>query len=153
MDNKAIYIGQYKTGTRFVDFNIIRYTTFCLILDYYCYMNVSIGDVINNRDWLIQYVLNRSNTKDNEKNRTIINTAITNMVMIGLLVEGNGQLFITDKGKRAYINQTYHTVAASLYEAKQTRRLSSMAIIVSVISVVLAIIIKLSELACEYYCK
>lgn len=96
MNRRTIYIGQYKSGTRLVGFNIIRYTTFCLVLDYYCYMNISVGDVINNRDWLIQHVLKQSEIRDTKDNRTIINTAITNMGMIGLLCESNGQLFITD---------------------------------------------------------
>lgn len=139
MNRRTIYIGQYKSGTRLVGFIIIRYTTFCLVLDYYCYMNISVGDVINNRDWLIQHVLKQSEIRDTKDNRTIINTAITNMVMIGLLCESNGQLFITDKGKQAYMDQTYHMTVASLYEAKETRRLSRIAIVISVASILLAI--------------
>ena len=139
MNRRTIYIGQYKSGTRLVGFNIIRYTTFCLVLDYYCYMNISVGDVINNQDWLIQHVLKQSEIRDTKDNRTIINTAITNMGMIGLLCESNGQLFITDKGKQAYMDQTYHMTVDSLYEAKETRRLSRIAIVISVASILLAI--------------
>ena len=103
-------------------------------------MNSSVGDVIKNWDWLIQYVLNKSEIRDTKDNRIIINTAITNMVMIGLLCESNGQLFITNKGKQAYMDQTYHMTVASLYEAKETRRLSKIAIVVSVASILLAVI-------------
>lgn len=139
MDSRAIYVGQYKKGTKFIGFNITRYTTICLILDYYCYMNVSVGDVINSRGWFIQYVLNQSEIKDTDTNRTIINTVITNMVMIGLLCENNGELYITDKGKQAYIDQTYHMEAASLYEAKESRRLALIAIVISVVSILFAV--------------
>ena len=102
-------------------------------------MNISVGDVINNQDWLIQHVLKQSEIRDTKDNRTIINTAITNMGMIGLLCESNGQLFITDKGKQAYMDQTYHMTVASLYEVKETRRLSRIAIVISVASILLAI--------------
>ena len=146
MDRSAIYVGQYKKGTRFIGYNIIRYTTLCLILDYYCYMNVSVGDVINSRDWFIQYVLKQSEIKDTDTNRTIINTVITNMVMIGLLCENRGELIITNNGKQAYIDQTYHMEAASLYEAKESRRLSLIAVVISIVSILLAVMPSITKL-------
>lgn len=39
-----IYIGQYKNGRKLNQFNIIRYTTVCLVLEYFCkatYINQS----------------------------------------------------------------------------------------------------------------
>lgn len=135
-----IYIGQYKSSARLVDFNIIRYTTFCLVLDKYCYTNILVGDKGYSYDRLTLYVLKQSEIKDTQNNRTIINTAIINMVMIGLLCENEGLLFITNNGKQAYIDQTYHMTVASLYEAKETRRLSKIAIIISIGSILFAVI-------------
>ena len=141
MKNREIYVGQYQKGSLLVEYNIIRYTTFCLVLDYYCYVNSLSGNAIKSRDWLIGYVLKQSEIRDTRKKRVIIDTAISNMVMIGLLCENNGQLFITDMGKQAYMDQKYHMTAASLYEAKETRRLSRRAIVISVISIIVAIIV------------
>lgn len=141
MKNREIYVGQYQKGSLLVEYNIIRYTTFCLVLDYYCYMNSLFGNAIKSRDWLIGYVLKQSEIRDTRKKRAIIDTAISNMVMIGLLCENNGQLFITDMGKQAYMDQKYHMTVASLYEAKETRRLSRRAIVISVISLIVAIIV------------
>ena len=90
---------------------------------------------------MIGYVLKQSEIRDTKEKRAIIDTAISNMVMIGLLCENNGQLFITDMGKQAYMDQKYHMTVASLYEAKETRRLSRIAIVISVISLIVAIIV------------
>ena len=81
-----------------------------------------------------------SEIKDTDTNRTIINTVITNMVMIGLLCENRGELIITNNGKQAYIDQTYHMEAASLYEAKESRRLSLIAVVISIVSILFAVI-------------
>ena len=61
------------------------------------------------------------------------------MIIIGLLSEENDIIDITEVGKRAFVNQDYHKVAASLYEAKYTRRLSIIAISVAIVSVVLTL--------------
>ena len=34
-----IYTGQYKNGSTLTEFNLVRYTTICLVLDYFCLMN------------------------------------------------------------------------------------------------------------------
>ena len=104
-------------------------------------MNSLSGNAIKSRDWLIGYVLKQSEIRDAREKRTIIDTAISNMVMIGLLCVNNGQLFITDMGKQAYMDQKYHMTVTSLYEAKEIRRLSRRAIVISVISLIVAIIV------------
>ena len=34
-----LFIGQYKNEKILIKFNMVRYTTMCIVLDYYCYMN------------------------------------------------------------------------------------------------------------------
>ena len=140
MSNKDIFIGQYQKGTDAVEFNIIRFTTICIVLDYFCYMNSLCRDVGKRRNDMVQCVLNQSSFSNTKDNKIKINTAISNMIMMGFLSENNDILTITDAGKQAYISQTFHLATASLYEAKETRHLSKIAIVVSIISVLLTAI-------------
>ena len=48
-------------------------------------------------------------------------------------------IYITEKGLEEYKRQTYHTLAAELLEAQESRRLSRIAIVIAVISVFVAI--------------
>ena len=34
-----IYTGQYKNESTLTEFNLVRYTTICLVLDYFCLIN------------------------------------------------------------------------------------------------------------------
>ena len=53
MKDREIYVGQYQKGSLLVEYNIIRYATFCLILDYYCYMNSLFGKILFQKVCLI----------------------------------------------------------------------------------------------------
>ena len=48
-------------------------------------------------------------------------------------------IYITEKGIEEYKNQTYNVLAANLLEAQESRRLSRIAIIIAVVSVIVAI--------------
>ncbi|MBE6307824.1 MAG: hypothetical protein E7087_00745 [Bacteroidales bacterium] len=39
-----LFIGQYKNEKTLIKFNMVRYTTMCIVLDYYCYMNSKIPE-------------------------------------------------------------------------------------------------------------
>ena len=139
-----IYTGQYKKGSTLTEFNLVRYTTICLVLDYFCLMNCQKIDMEVALSKLVDFVLLKSSFKDTDNNRVWIETAIDNMQMMGLLIETEaGLLKITDLGLSAYSSQLYHQTAASLYEAKASRQLAKIAIYVALAGVGLTLILQL----------
>jgi hypothetical protein len=48
-------------------------------------------------------------------------------------------IYLTEKGLDEYKNQTYHVLAANLLEAQESRRLSKIAIIIAIVSILVAI--------------
>ena len=139
-----IFTGQYKKGSTLTEFNLVRYTTICLVLDYYCLMNSQKFDMEVALSRLVDFVLIKSSFKDTDNNRVWIETAIGNMQMMGMLIEtDNGLLTITDLGLSAYSSQLYHQTAASLYEARASRRLAKIAIYVALAGIGLTLILQL----------
>lgn len=93
---------------------------------------------------LVDFVLLKSSFKDTDNNRVWIETAIDNMQMMGLLIETEaGLLKITDLGLSAYNSQLYHQTAASLYEAKESRRLAKYAIYIALTGIILTVFLQL----------
>lgn len=139
-----LFTGQYKDETTLIKFNMVRYTTMCIVLDYYCLMNSVDSDVACTIDHLQDLVFKKSSFDDTEENRTMVQTTIVNMKIMGLLFEPRPDyLAITDQGKVAYINQTYHLAAANLYQANASRKLSVIAIGVAVAGITLTLILQL----------
>jgi len=139
-----IYTGQYKNESTLTEFNLVRYTTICLVLDYFCLMNSQKIDMEVALSKLVDSVLIKSSFKDTDSNRVWIETAIGNMQMMGLLIETDaGLLKITDLGLSAYSSQLYHQTAASLYEARASRELAKIAIYVALAGIGLTLILQL----------
>jgi len=139
-----LFNGQYKNEKTLIKFNMVRYTTMCIVLDYYCFMNSLDSDVACTIDHLIGLVFNKSSFKDTEENRTMVQTTIVNMKMMGLLyAHTQDTLAITNQGKQAYIDQTYHLATANLYQANSSRRLSVIAISVSIAGILLTLILQI----------
>ena len=115
----------------------------CIVLDYYCFMNSVESDVACTLDHLIGLVFNKSSFEDTEENRTIVQTTIVNMKMMGLLnAHTQDTLAITNQGKQAYIDQTYHLATANLYQANASRRLSMIAIGVAIAGIRLTLLLQ-----------
>ena len=139
-----IFTGQYKKNSTLTEFNLVRYTTICLVLDYFCLMNSQKIDMEVALSKLVDFVLIKSSFKDTDNNRVWIETAIGNMQMMGLLIEtDSGLLAITDLGLSAYSSQLYHQTAASLYEARASRQLAKIAIYIALAGIVLTAILQL----------
>lgn len=49
-------------------------------------------------------------------------------------------IYLTEKGLEEYKNQTYHALAANLLEAQESRRLSKTAILIAIVSILIAIV-------------
>lgn len=138
-----LYIGQYKNERTLIKFNMVRYTTICVVLDYFCYMNSLNEDVACSFDYIVDFVFKKSSFKMTEDNIAMVHTAITNMKMMGLLYEPKtNYIAITDQGKQTYIGQSYHSTAASLYQANASRKLSKMAICVAIAGILLTLILQ-----------
>lgn len=141
-----LFIGQYKNEKTLIKFNMVRYTTMCIVLDYYCYMNSMDADVACTIDKLQDLVFKKSSFEDTEENRTMVQTTIVNMKMMGLLnAHTQDTLVITNQGKQAYIDQTYHLATANLYQANASRKLSLIAIGVAIAGILLTLILQLIE--------
>ena len=139
-----IYTGQYKNDSTLTEFNLVRYTAICLVLDYFCLMNSQKIDIETALSGLVDFVIEKSSFKDTDNNRVWIETAIGNMQMMGLLKETEpGLLTITDTGISAYSSQLYHQTAASLYEARASRHLAKLSIYIALAGIVLTIILQL----------
>ena len=138
-----LFIGQYENEKTLIKFNMVRFTTMCIVLDYYCFMNSVESDVACTLDHLIGLVFNKSSFEDTEENRTIVQTTIVNMKMMGLLnAHTQDTLAITNQGKQAYIDQTYHLATANLYQANASRRLSMIAIGVAIAGILLTLLLQ-----------
>ena len=138
-----LFIGQYKNEKTLIKFNMVRYATMCIVLDYYCFMNSVESDVACTLDHLIGLVFNKSSFEDTEENRTMVQTTIVNMKMMGLLnAHTQDTLAITNQGKQAYIDQTYHLATANLYQANASRRLSMIAIGVAIAGILLTLLLQ-----------
>ena len=138
-----LFIGRYQYAKSLIKFNTVRCTTMCIVLDYYCFMNSVESDVACTLDHLIGLVFNKSSFEDTEENRTIVQTTIVNMKMMGLLnAHTQDTLAITNQGKQAYIDQTYHLATANLYQANASRRLSMIAIGVAIAGILLTLLLQ-----------
>ncbi len=85
----------------------------------------------------------------------LVNKWLADMEFIGL-IRGEYDpridqhlIYITGKGIEEYKNQTYHVLAANLLEAQESRRLSRIAIIIAVVSVIVAIGIGIVSICCK----
>lgn len=139
-----LFIGQYKNEKTLIKFNMLRYTTMCIVLDYYCFMNSVESDVACTLEHLISLVFNKSSFDETEENRAMVQTTIINMKMMGLLYSHTQDtLAITNQGKQAYIDQTYHLATANLFQANASRRLSVIAIGVAIASIIISLIFQI----------
>lgn len=137
MENK-IYLGQYKNDNILIMYNQIRYKTYCIILDQLCYNNSLTRVEEINRTVIENYIFKL--IKRNKRNEAIVNTAIGSMLMSGLISEHNNNFKLTPIGINAYREQTYHLIVANLTEAKASRIISEVAIIISLVSISITIV-------------
>ena len=69
-----IYTGQYKNGSTLTEFNLVRYTSICLVLDYFCLMSSQKIDLEVALSRLVDFVLIKSSFKDTDNNRMTLGT-------------------------------------------------------------------------------
>ena len=83
--------------------------------------------------------------KHDKKFAAKVNNVLLHMSWIGLISMDDDKVTIEDEGIKAYKDQRYHEIAANLYNAEQTRKLSVAAIwiasILSGLSIISTIVI------------
>jgi len=87
-----------------------------------------------------------------EKFAAKVNNALLHMDWIGLISIDEDIITLEDEGIKAYKDQRYHEIAANLYNAEQTRKLSVIAIWVASILSGLSIISTIA-IACIKSCS
>lgn len=141
MEENKFFVGAYRNGCINLKSSRIRYTTYCLTLDYFCLFEGLLQvQQKTSEEALCGLFFKKTNFRKSKINQTIVTTALKEMIMLGLVNSSNDELTITDDGKRAYINQHYHIVLSNLNADKQSRMLSLIAIVIAFISLFLTII-------------
>ena len=107
-------------------------------------------------EWYITHSIHKTELlKDFKEPDKLVDKWLADMEFIGL-IRGEYDpridqhlIYITEKGIEEYKNQTYHVLAANLLEAQESRRLSRIAIIIAVVSVIVAIGIGIVSICCK----
>lgn len=133
-----LFFGQYRSNKAFLANNKIKYTTICCVLDYFCTIEGVTCPASISRQKLEDLIFQKTTIKDKLRNRQQVDSTIISMVIMGLIQRDTAtdMIYLGDEGRKAYINQTYHIVAADLYEAAESRRVANWALIIAVISLV-----------------
>lgn len=136
-------------------FNSVKYYVISLVLD------ILVHKMVENRndrtiggEMLLEDIMSeiwKNSIYDMEWNLSMarVELIVSEMSWMNLIVNTgdtskNPNIKLTDEGFAAYKDQRFHSIAASLMEAKESRRLSLIAIAISIITLVITTISILS---------
>ena len=98
-----------------------------------------------NEGYITKSIYKTTLLKELKESDKLIEKWLLDMKLIGLIkIEHDPAIkqtliYLTEKGLDEYKNQTYHVLAANLLEAQESRRLSKIAIIIAIVSILVAI--------------
>ena len=98
-----------------------------------------------NEGYITKSIYKTTLLKGLKESDKLIEKWLLDMELIGLIkIEHDPAIeqtliYLTEKGLDEYKNQTYHVLAANLLEAQESRRLSKIAIIIAIVSILVAI--------------
>lgn len=98
-----------------------------------------------NEGYITKSIYKTTLLKGLKESDKLIEKWLLDMKLIGLIkIEHDPAIkqtliYLTEKGLDEYKNQTYHVLAANLLEAQESRRLSKIAIIIAIVSILVAI--------------
>lgn len=98
-----------------------------------------------NEGYITKSIYKTTLLKQLKESDKLIEKWLLDMKLIGLIkIEHDPAIkqtliYLTEKGLDEYKNQTYHVLAANLLEAQESRRLSKIAIIIAIVSILVAI--------------
>ena len=99
-----------------------------------------------NEGYITKSIYKTTLLKGLKESDKLIEKWLLDMELIGLIkIEHDPAIkqtliYLTEKGLDEYKNQTYHVLAANLLEAQESRRLSKIAIIIAIVSILIAIV-------------
>lgn len=141
----------YKKERELRTFNSVKYYVISLVLDILVRRMIvksitNANEVEMSFEDIMQKIWKNS-TFDMEWNISIarVELIVAEMSWMNLIVNTgdtskNPNIKLTDEGFAAYKEQRFHSIAASLMEAKESRRLSLIAIAISIITLVITTI-------------
>ena len=114
--------------------NLEKYHMYSMILELLVYYK---GAEISNYasiDDIKTMFKNQGIPKKNKKFDAKINAALAQLVWMGYITLDKSCVSITEDGIKAYKEQRFHAIAANLYNAENTKRLSIIAIVIAILS-------------------
>lgn len=99
-----------------------------------------------NEGYITKSIYKTTLLKGLKESDKLIENWLLDMKLIGLIkIEHDPAIkqtliYLTEKGLDEYKKQTYHVLAANLLEAQESRRLSKIAIIIAIVSILIAIV-------------
>ncbi|MCC8039335.1 MAG: hypothetical protein LIP02_14555 [Bacteroidales bacterium] len=146
------YFGTYQNSIINLRYNRIKFTTICVVLDYFAMVYGFTGNIVpKSKNQLVEMVLFQAGYKKkwkvwnkcrNKKNRLLIKTALEQMIMMGLLCSQYGLLTVTDYGREAYKGQEFHKALCDISATLQSRTISIIAVVVALISLLLTLLLR-----------
>lgn len=120
-----------------------KYAAFCTILDYLSYLEGVSSIPSASIDGITSIAL-RNYFFRTKKNRVEVKTWIAELNWMGLIKnmerkEGT-EIYLTDKGKEVYSNQVFHLVFSNLQEARESRVVAIIAMLIAIVSLFYSII-------------
>jgi hypothetical protein len=139
----------YKKEKDLRTFNSVKYYVISLVLDILA-QRMALNSIANANE--VELPLNKLmqeigkySTFDMEwtLSKVRVELIVAEMSWMNLITSGtreNPDIRLTDEGFAAYKDQRFHTIAASLMEAKENRRLGIIAVVVSLVTLLVTIV-------------
>ena len=121
--------------------NLEKYHMYSMILELLVYYKGSEINDCASLDDIKNMFKHQGIPKQDKKFDAKINAALAQLVWVGYITCDGNYVSLTNDGIQAYKEQRFHTIAANLYNAENTKRLSIIAIIIAVLSFVTTILI------------
>lgn len=112
---------------------------YSMILELLVYVKGDLKEEWVNIDDIERMFLKQGFPRKGKKFEAKINAALAQLIWMGYITGDKHSVRLTDDGVKAYKEQRFHAIAADLYNAENTKRLSIIAIVVASFLSMLAI--------------
>jgi hypothetical protein len=119
--------------------NLEKYHMYSMILELLGYVKGDLKEEWVNIDDIEIMFLKQGFPRKGKKLEAKINAALAQLIWMGYITCDKHSVRLTDDGVKVYKEQRFHAIAADLYNAENTKRLSIIAIVVASILSMLAI--------------
>lgn len=119
--------------------NLEKYHMYSMILELLVYVKGDLKEEWVNIDDIERMFLKQGFPRKGKKLEAKINAALAQLIWMGNITGDKHSVRLTDDGVKAYKEQRFHAIAADLYNAENTKRLSIIAIVIASILSMLAI--------------